>query len=199
MFTLKIGRKTLCWICRWSATMLTTTAMTTSRSIFQRPEEPERAAVRELDEVVEEADRAARERGEEHGQPLQRVVRDRQEREGRREQDHEAAHRGRARLRQVMLGSLLADVLPEFVLAQEGDEARADQDRQDQRYERCDEDSAHGAATPTSASATTSRPTEREPLTSTTSPGSSSARTSSRKESRSASDGVQAAPLTWVV
>ena len=97
--------------------------------------------MRQLDEVVEEADRAARERREQHGQPLQREVRRRKERERRREQDHQPAHRRRARLRRVMLGQVLADVLPELVLAQERDEARADEDRHDQRHERRDEDS----------------------------------------------------------
>ena len=51
------------------------------------------------------------------------------------------------------------------------DEARADQDRHDERDERGDEDAGHCAATPLSASATISSPTEREPFTSTTSPG----------------------------
>ena len=54
-----------------------------------------------------------------------------------------------------MLGPLLADVLAEFVAAQERDEARADEDRQDQRDERGDEDSRHGAVTAASAAATT--------------------------------------------
>ena len=118
--------------------------------------------MRELDEVVEEADRAAGERREEHGQPLQRVVRDRQERDGRGEEDQQAAHRRRPLLGQVVLGAVLADVLAELVPAQELDELRADDDRHDQRDERGDEDAGLDAVT-IKASATTSRPTEREP------------------------------------
>ena len=63
----------------------------------------------------------------------------------------QAAHRRRPLLGDVMLRPLLADVLPELVRAQELDEARADQDRHDQRDERGDQDSGHGAATPASA------------------------------------------------
>src|SRR5947209_18724397 len=123
--------------------------------------------MRELDEVVEEADRAAGERREQNGEPAQRVVRQRQEGDGRRKQDEQAAHRRRPLLRSVMLGAILANVRAELVAAQELDEARADGDRHDQRDESCDQDTGHSA----SASATTSRPTEREPLTSTASPG----------------------------
>src|SRR5581483_2247016 len=132
--------------------------------------------VRELHEVVEEADRAAPERGEEHRQPLQRVARDREEADRRREQDQQAAHRRRAGLREVVLRAFFADVLAELVAPQERDEARTDEDRRDQRDQRRDQDARHRAGTPASASATSSRPTDREPLTSTASPG----RTTSR-------------------
>src|SRR6266566_6604938 len=121
--------------------------------------------MRQLGEIVEKADRAARERREEDRESAQRVVRDRQERNGRGEEDEEPAHRRRPLLAHVMLGSVLADVLAERVAAQELDEPRADEDRNDERYERCDENSTHDKA-----SATISRPTERDPLTSTTSP-----------------------------
>src|SRR4029077_9373384 len=117
----------------------------------------------------------------------------------RREQDHQPAHRRRPRLRRVMLRSLLPDVLSELVVAQERDEAWADEDRQDQGHERRDEDSCHGAVTPASAAGTNSRPTEREPLTSTTSPGASSRRTSSRNASRSSTLADQVEAFTWVV
>jgi hypothetical protein len=90
--------------------------------------EPERAAMRQLDEVVEEADRAAGERREEHRQALQGEVGGREERNRRREQDHQPAHRRRARLRGVVFGQILTDVLPELVLAEERNEARADED-----------------------------------------------------------------------
>src|SRR5581483_2228327 len=143
------------------------------------PRQAERAAVRQLDEVVEEPDRAAGERREQHRQPLQREVRHRQERDCRSEEDHQPAHRRRPLLGQVMLGALLADVLPELVGAEEVDEPGADDDRDDERDERCDQDSRHGATAPASASATRSSPTERDPLTSTTSPGRTSSRTSS--------------------
>jgi hypothetical protein len=49
--------------------------------------EAERAAVRELDEVVEEPDRAARQRHEEHGQRRHRVAAEEEETRGGGEQD----------------------------------------------------------------------------------------------------------------
>src|SRR5262249_31333648 len=79
------------------------------------------------------------------------------------------AHRRRARLRVVLLGALLADVLAELALAQEGDELGGQEDADQQRGRPGDEDLAHHPAA-CSASVTTSSPTPREALTSTTSP-----------------------------
>ena len=135
--------------------------------------QPERAAVAELEPVVEEADRAAGERRAEDRQRRQRVVARREERDRRREHDQQAAHRRRALLGRVVLRALLADVLAELVPAQEVDERRAGEDRDDQRDERRDEDACHYAV---SFAATASSPTAREPFTSTTSPGRSERR-----------------------
>ena len=100
MFTLKIGRKTLVLNLQMVGDDADDHCNHHEQQHLPAAGEPERAPVRELDEVVEEADRAARERREEHRQPLQGVVRDREKRERRREQDHQAAHRGRAGLRE---------------------------------------------------------------------------------------------------
>ncbi len=136
----------------------------------------------QLDEVVEEADRSTRERREEHSQRLQAVVADRQEGYGRREQDQQAAHRRRPLLVEVMLRAFLPDVLAELVAPQELDEPRSDHEREGERDGGGDENADHGRGS-SSASATTSSPTEREPLTRIASPG----RTSSR-----------AIPRAWV-
>ena len=82
-------------------------------------------------------------------------------------------------------GPFLADLLAELLAAEERDEARPGEDRDDAGDDAGDEDSAH-AVTPASASATRSRPSARAPLTSTQSPGSSSARTSVSASSASA-------------
>ncbi len=134
------------------------------------PGQTQRPLVAQLDEVVEEADRAARKRRAEDRQPAQRVVAERQERYGRRHDDQEAAHRRRSLLDRVALGSFRANVLPELVPAQEGDEGRTTEDRDDHCDERGDENAGHQ---PEKFAATASSPTEREPLSSTTSPGSS--------------------------
>ena len=81
--------------------------------------------------------------GAEDRQRRQRVVGQRQERDRRGEQDQQPAHRRRALLGRVVLQALLADVLAELVPAQEGDERRAAEDRDDHRDERRDEDSGH--------------------------------------------------------
>ena len=122
----------------------------------------------QLREVVEEADRAARQRGAEDRQRRHRVVRDGEERDRRRRDDQQAAHRRRALLGRVVLRPLLADLLAELVPAQERDEPRAGEDRDDHRDQRGSEDACHYAD---KFSATTSSPTESEPFTSTMSPG----------------------------
>ena len=125
-----------------------------------------------------------------------------------RGEDDQPAHRRRARLLVVVLGPVLADVLAELLLAQDLDELRAEEDRDQHRRHAGDQDlaavdrrssrpstSASAPAGEThasladpgraSASATRSRPTEREPLTRTTSPAPSSGATSSAAASAS--------------
>ena len=133
----------------------------------------ERSLMVELDVVVEKADPAAGERRTEDRQRGQRVVRQRQEGDRRCDQDQQATGRRRPLLRRMVLQALLADVLAELVLPQEADEGRPAQDRDDHRDECRYEDSGHQLS---KFSATTSSPTEREPLTSTASPGRSSSR-----------------------
>ena len=138
--------------------------------------------MRELDEVVEEPDRGARDGREEDGQARGRVAaQQRGRRRGRGDDDQHAAHRRRPLLDDVPLRPVLADELPELLAAQEGDEARAEQDREQHRHDRGDDHAAQTFA-PASASATASSRTERDALTSTQSPGrtsSSSAATAS--------------------
>ena len=66
--------------------------------------------MRQLDGVVEEADRRAAERDEEDEQRVRRVVREREEGDGERGKDGEPAERRRARLDDVVIEPLLADV-----------------------------------------------------------------------------------------
>src|SRR5205807_7040097 len=142
----------------------------------------ERALVRQLDEVVEEADRAAREGDEEHRQRGHLVLAHREERDRGGDEDEQPAHHRRPLLVDVVLGPLLADVLPELVPAQELDELRPDDDRDDHRDDGRYEHPSQ-AATPASASATASRPIARDPLTRTQSPGSTISRTASSPSS----------------
>ena len=142
----------------------------------------ERPAVGQLDEVVEETDRAAAERDEQHRQRRHLVLRHREEGDRRDDEDQQPAHRRRPLLDLVSLGALFANVLPELVATEEVDELRTDDDRDDHGDHPGDENSDHAAGTRLSAAATASRPTAREALTSTASPGrttSSSARTAS--------------------
>src|SRR5438552_17675446 len=136
----------------------------------------------ELDEVVEEADRTAAERDEEHRQCGDLVLRDGEEGDRGDDQDQEATHRRRSLLDLVTLGPFCPDVLAELVAAEELDELRTDDDRDDHRDHPSGEDADHAAGTRVSAAATASRPTARDALTSTASPGrttSSSARSAS--------------------
>ena len=144
----------------------------------------------------------AGERRTEHRQAGGVALGEDQVRDRDRGEDHEAAHRRRAGLvRWCCLRALLADVLAELASAQELDELRPEEDRDQKRGEARDqdlaEDDAPRASAPAwrgcrrdssllvSACATRSRPTEREPLTSTTSPGSISSRTMRRPPSAS--------------
>src|SRR6185295_18595112 len=95
------------------------------------------------------------------------AVREDQIRDADGGEDHEAAHRRRARLELVLGRTLLPDLLPELLLAQVLDELRPEEDRDEERGEPRDQDLAHQPAR--SVLATNSSPTAREPLTSTTS------------------------------
>src|SRR5262249_17833075 len=141
------------------------------------PGQAERSLVRQLDEVVQESDRTAGESGEEHGQGLESVVADRQEGDRRGEQDEEPAHRRRTLLGHVVLRPLLPDLLPELVAAEEVDEPWPDGDREGEAHGGGDEDTDHAPAP--NAFATTSSPTDRDPLTRIASPGQTSPRASS--------------------
>ena len=167
--------------CSWTA-MPTTTVMPARSSSFQRPLRPSERRWRRLDVVVEEADRAACDRQEEDGQRRQRVLREREERQHGAEHDQQAAHHRRSLLDEVAGRPLLADRLAELVAAQELDELRADDDRDHHRDQAGDQDSDHQSEWFASAGAMPSRPTAREALTSSASPG----RTSSRSRTSAA-------------
>ena len=139
------------------------------------PAQPERPLVVQLHVVVEEADRAAGERRAEDRQRRQRVVGERQERERSPRSISRPPIVGVPCLADMVLRPLLADVLADLVPAQERDEGRPAEDRDDHGDERRNENSGHYAV---KFSATTSSPTDREPLTSTTSPGRSRPRSS---------------------
>src|SRR5205814_8701795 len=112
---------------------------------------------------------------------LRRVRGEDEEGRGDRDEDDDPAHRRRDRLLVVALRSLGTDVLTEFPLAQERDELGAEEDADEQRGGPRDQYASHQEAAPApadSASTTTSRPTPREPFTSTVSPGESSSPTS---------------------
>ena len=87
---------------------------------------------------------------------------------------------GRAALGLVALRALVADLLAEALPGEEPDQVRGEQDRDRERHARGDEDTPHATGSrvrhwsPSSASASRSRPAARDALTSTTSPGSSS-------------------------
>src|SRR5207253_937022 len=75
------------------------------------PREPQRALVRELDEIVEKADRAAAECDEEDRQAGELVLREREKRKRRREQDEDAPRCRGSLLGDMPLRALLADLL----------------------------------------------------------------------------------------
>ena len=133
---------------------------------FQRPGEAERALVGDLRVVVGEADRRARHRHAEHGERLRAALGEDQERDRGHRQDQQPAHGRRALLDAVPRRPLLADVLAERAVAQERDEEAAAEHRQERREHACAEHVGHSAT-----SASRSMPAEREPLSSTKSPG----------------------------
>src|SRR5262249_4186740 len=125
-----------------------------------------------------------------HGQRRQRVVAEREEGDRGCEHDQQPAQRRRALLHRVVQRPLLADVLTKLVPAEERDERRSAEDRDDHGDEGRYEDSGHQSV---KFSATTSSPTEREPLTRTMSPGRSSSR---RREAASAAVAIHSPPYT---
>ncbi len=105
--------------------------------------EAERAAVPELGVIVREADRGTPEHHAEDGQPLCRVVAQRQEGDGRREDEQQAAHGRRPLLDPMAFGAFLADVLAHLVAAEEVDELRSGDDRDEHCEQARGEDSFH--------------------------------------------------------
>jgi len=61
----------------------------------------------------------------------------------RRDHDQQTAHRRRALLGDVVLGTLLANLLAVLLPLEEGDEARPDEDREHHRDERGDDHARH--------------------------------------------------------
>ena len=97
----------------------------------------------QLDVVVEKPDAAARKRRAEDRQRRQRVVGEREKRNRGGRDDQQPAHRRGALLGGMVLEPFLADVLAKLVPAQERDERRAAEDRDDHGNERGDKDSGH--------------------------------------------------------
>ena len=160
----------------------------------------ERATLGDLDEVVGEAESGAADRDAEHREALRVARAEHEERHGDRDVEDQAAHRGCAGLRVMLLGALLPNLLAELLDPQVTDELRSEEDRDQHRrhpgdqdlstvngsrdHRRQDDLDAHRSppAPPwrdISSSATRSSPTAREPLTSTASPGRTRRSTSS--------------------
>src|ERR1019366_6567337 len=140
--------------------------------------QPQRAALDDLHVVVDEAEQRAGDRCAEHADstPVLPIREDRERRRDRDEHD-DPAHRRRACLVQMTLRAVIANVLAELAPAQELDELRREEDADQQGGGAADQDLCHQR--PASASATRSRATPRDPLTSTVSPACRRARTSS--------------------
>src|SRR3954452_1547721 len=152
---------------------------------FRAGSKPQRAAPADLRVVVGEAQQRARHGGAVDPDRAPVVVAE--DEEGRRDggEDDDPAHRRRAGLLVVARGALLADELPELAGAQRGDEARGEEDADEQGGGARDEDLAHQA--PSSARATASSPTPREPVSRTVSPGASRSGTAAAAASASGS------------
>src|SRR3954466_6198992 len=160
----------------------------------------------DLRPVVDEAEQPARYRGEEHAERGPVVRAEDEERHRHRQHHDQAAHRRGAGLAHVPGGALLADLLAELLLAQELDELRPEEHAERERGDARDEDLAEhlypaaGEAAPgppepgearrvtPGGASTLSRPAERDPFTSTRSPGRASS-----SSSAPASSGVAAA------
>jgi len=110
---------------------------------LQAPGQAERPLVPKLDQIVEEADPAAGHRRPEDRERRQRARARGEERDRRGEHDQHSSHRRRPLFGGMVLRALLADHLTEGVAAQEVDEGRACEERDDQRDERCDENACH--------------------------------------------------------
>ena len=171
----------------WWATSASSATTGTSSTSFQRPGEPERPALDDLREVIDEADACAQQRDGQHAERLVRAVGEGEERDRRHRDDEDAAHRRGALLRLVAGRALLADVLAEAARVQEADEPPADDDRQHGCDHAGREHLAHEAA-----STRRSRPTLRDALSSTTSPGCSRAGRPSAAASTSANQTLSA-------
>src|SRR5665811_1371206 len=164
--------------------------------------EAQRARPADLGPVVEEADEPETDE-QEHGQQTRCRHRTPEDEVGTevaeddRDDEDEAAHRRRAALRVVLGGTVVADELSVPASRQELDEEAGAEQGDRHRDRPSGEDAQHGA--PSRSAATVSRPTPREALTSTTSPGRSPAswaRASDLWVSRSASTPSAAAPET---
>jgi hypothetical protein len=99
--------------------------------------------VADLDVVVDETDGGARHRHGVDRQSLRRPVTQGQERNGHRDDDHQPARRRRPLLDGVARRPLLANHLPELVAAQELDELRPSENRDDHGEQARREDSFH--------------------------------------------------------
>ena len=148
--------------------------------------ETQRAALDDLQEVVGESEARREHRDAEHGHARRIAVREDEERDADRGEDDQPAHRRSPGLGVVLLGALLADVLAELLQPQVLDELRAQEDADQHRRHPGDQHLTPSALRPSatssregSVSATSSRPAEREPLTSTASPRPSSGASSS--------------------
>ena len=108
------------------------------------------------------------------------VLRHGEERRRRDDEDQQAAHRRCSLLDPVSFGAFLANVRAELVAAQELDELRTDEERDDHRDHRRSEDADHAAGTRVRAAAIASSPIARDALTSTASPGRTTSSSSCR-------------------
>src|SRR4028118_2406327 len=112
----------------------------------------------------------------------------------RRPDDDGAAHGGRALLRQVRLGAVVADLLAEAAPPEGADGPRCGEDRDEEPERRGDEDGLHAPApvgspvTARRSAASTSSPFDRLAFTSTTSPGTSTSESRSRAAARSGTE-----------
>jgi hypothetical protein len=152
---------------------------------FPAPRKAERALAHDLRPVVGKAKGGAGERCSHHrNRARAREVSEDQDWDQDRDEDDHAAHRRRAGFGVVLDRTLVTNVLAELAAAQEADELRSEEDRDQQGRHCADQDLTHQPLTSpgwrlalTRISPTFSSPTEREPFTSTVSPGLATRRT----------------------